>query len=157
MTDGYQVYHTIEKEMEGLTIAGCWVHCRRKFDEALKVIPEKGRRNTMGYLVMKRIQAVYREEGRLKGLSSEERCKQRQVVIKPLADALFAYLKLHEPKIQASGKMRDAFNYALNQEKYLKVLLTDGDVPLDNNASERAIRGFTIGRKNWQMIDTING
>ena len=60
MTDGYQVYHTIEKEMEGLTIAGCWVHCRRKFDEALKVIPEKGRRNTMGYLVMKRIQAVYR-------------------------------------------------------------------------------------------------
>ena len=44
-----------------------------------------------------------------------------------------------------------------NQEKYLKVFLTDGDVPLDNNASERAIRGFCIGKKNWQMIDTING
>ena len=157
VTDGYQVYHTIEKEMEELTIAGCWVHCRRKFDEALKVIPEKGRKSTMGYLVMKQIQAVYREEGKLKGLSSEERCKQRQVVIKPLVDALFAYLKLHEPEIQASGKMREAFNYALNQEKYLKVFLTDGDVPLDNNASERAIRGFTVGRKNWQMIDTING
>lgn len=28
---------------------------------------------------------------------------------------------------------------------------------MDNNASERAIRGFTIGRKNWQVIDTING
>ena len=45
----------------------------------------------------------------------------------------------------------------LNQEKYLRVFLTDGDVPMDNNASERAIRGFCVGKKNWQMIDTING
>ena len=37
------------------------------------------------------------------------------------------------------------------------VFLTDGDVPMDNNASERAIRGFCVGKKNWQMIDTING
>lgn len=35
--------------------------------------------------------------------------------------------------------------------------MTDGDVPIDNNASERAIRGFCIGKKNWQIIDTING
>ena len=49
------------------------------------------------------------------------------------------------------------YGYALNQEKYLRVFLTDGDVPIDNNASERAIRGFCIGKKNWQMIDTING
>lgn len=37
------------------------------------------------------------------------------------------------------------------------VFLSDGEVPVDNNASERAIRGFCIGLKNWQMIDTING
>lgn len=157
VTDGYQVYHTVEKELEDLTIAGCWVHGRRKFDEALKTIPEKGRKKTVGYLVMKQIQAIYREEGKLKELSSEERLHQRQVVIKPLVDALFVYLKLHEPEIQAKGKMRDAFNYILNQERYLRVFLSDGDVPMDNNASERAIRGFIIGRKNWQMIDTING
>ena len=36
-------------------------------------------------------------------------------------------------------------------------ILDDGDVPMDNNASERAIRGFCIGKKNWEMIDTING
>lgn len=40
---------------------------------------------------------------------------------------------------------------------YLRVFLEDGEVPIDNNASERAIRGFCIGKKNWQMIDTING
>ena len=39
----------------------------------------------------------------------------------------------------------------------LKVFLADGEVPMDNNASERAIRGFCIGKKNWEMIDTING
>lgn len=50
-----------------------------------------------------------------------------------------------------------AVDYARNQEKYLRVFLTDGDVPVDNNASERAIRGFCIGKKNWQMIDTIHG
>lgn len=36
-------------------------------------------------------------------------------------------------------------------------ILDDGDVPMDNNASERAIRGFCVGKKNWEMIDTING
>ena len=51
----------------------------------------------------------------------------------------------------------DAVSYALNQERYLRVFLEDGDVPIDNNASERAIRGFCVGKKNWQMIDTING
>ena len=49
------------------------------------------------------------------------------------------------------------FTYALNQERYLRVFLEDGDVPIDNNASKRAIRGFCIGKKNWEMIDTING
>ena len=102
VTDGYQVYHTLEKEKEDLLA-------------------------------------------------------QRQAIIQPLVEALFTYLKMHKQEVPQSGKLHEAFTYALNQEKYLKVFLTDGDVPLDNNASERAIRGFCIGKKNWQMIDTING
>ena len=43
------------------------------------------------------------------------------------------------------------------RKKYLRVFLEDGEVPMDNNASERAIRDFCIGKKNWEMIDTING
>lgn len=136
VTDGYQVYHTLEKEKEDLTIAGCWVHGRRKFEEALATIPAEGKKDSVAWLVMKQIQAIYREEGKLKDLPSQERLAQRQVVIRPLVDALFAYLK---------------------QEKYLRVFLNDGDVPMDNNASERAIRGFCIGKKNWEDIDTING
>ena len=108
------------------------------------------------FLIIKQIQAIYREEGKLKELSSKERLVQRQVVVKPLVDALFVYLKQHENEV-GTEKLREAFIYVLNQEKYLRVFLTDGDVPMDNNASERAIRGFCVGKKNWQMIDTING
>lgn len=155
VTDGYQVYHTLEKELEKLTIAGCWVHCRRRFDEALKLVPKSYQKESNAFLLMKQIQAIYREEGKLNDLSSDERLKQRQVVIKPLVDAFFTYLKTIN--VSKKDKFGDAIGYALNQEKYLRVFLTDGDVPIDNNASERAIRGFCIGKKNWQMIDTING
>ena len=105
---------------------------------------------------MKQIQAIYREENKLKNLEPEDRLKQRRVVIKPLVDALFVYLKNHESEA-GSNTLKKAFTYALNQEKYLRVFLEDGEVPMDNNASERAIRGFCIGKKNWEMIDTING
>ena len=155
VTDGYQVYHTLEKELEELTIAGCWVHCRRRFDEALKLIPKPYQKESNAFLLMKQIQAVYREEGKLNALSSAERLKQRQAVIKPLVDAFFAYL--NTINVSKKDKFGDAVSYALNQEKYLRVFLTDGDIPIDNNASERAIRGFCIGKKNWQMIDTIHG
>ena len=157
VTDGYQVYHTIEKERQDLCIAGCWVHARRKFDEALDVLPKEQQRKSNAFLVMSQIQAIYREEGKLKDLTSEERLEQRQLVIKPLVDALFVYLKQQEPTVPKSGQLRKAYTYILNQETYLRVFLEDGDVPMDNNASERAIRGFCIGKKNWQMIDTING
>lgn len=157
VTDGYQVYHTLEKELEELTIAGCWVHARRRFDEALATIPKETQKNSESFLIMKQIQAIYREEGKLKELSSEERLKQRQLIIKPLVDALFVYLKNTETNVPNKGKLRDAYRYILNQEKYLRVFLVDGDVPMDNNASERSIRSFCISKKNCQLIDTIHG
>ena len=157
VTDGYQVYHSLEKELEDLRVAGCWVHCRRKFNDALELIPKEHQKESILFLIMKQIQAISREEKKLSELSSEERLVQRQLVVKPLVDALFVYLKQNQNKISKSNKMHEAFTYALNQERYLRVFLEDGDVPMDNNASERAIRGFYIGKKNWEMIDTING
>ena len=55
------------------------------------------------------------------------------------------------------GKTLDGLNYCINQEKYLKVFLEDGEVPIDNSAAERSIRPFTIGRKNWEFMNTIRG
>ena len=157
VTDGYQVYHTLEKEKEDLKIAGCWVHCRRKFEEALEVIPKELRKQSVLDLLMNQIRAIYREEGKLSGFSADERVEKRQLVVKPLVDAFFAYVKQNSGRVPKSGKAREAFTYALNQEPYLRVFLENGNVPMDNNASERVIRGFCIGKKNWEMIDTVHG
>ena len=56
-----------------------------------------------------------------------------------------------------SKKTCDGLAYSLNQEKQLRMFLRDGEIPIDNSASERAIRHFTVGRKNWMMLNTPRG
>ena len=157
VTDGYQVYHTIEGEREDLKIAGCWSHARRRFDEAVKALPKAKQKDSRAYLALTMIQAIYREEKLLKDLPAEERMIRRQLSVKPLVEAYFVWVRENLPKVPQKSKTWEGFNYSLNQEKYLKVFLDDGEVPMDNNAAEQSIRGFCIGKKNWVMIDTIAG
>lgn len=157
VTDGYQVYHTIEGEREDLRIAGCWSHARRRFDEAVKALPKAKQKDSRAYLALTMIQAICREEKQLKDLPAEERKNRRQLSVKPLVEAYFTWVRENLPKVPQKSKTWEGFNYSLNQEKYLKVFLDDGEVPMDNNAAEQSIRGFCIGKKNWVMIDTIAG
>ena len=157
VTDGYQVYHTIEEEREDLRIAGCWSHARRRFDEAVKALPKQKQKDSRAYLALTMIQAIYREEKQLKDLPAGERKNRRQLRVKPLVEAYFTWVRENLPKVPQKSKTWEGFNYSLNQEKYLKVFLDDGEVPMDNNAAEQSIRGFCIGKKNWVMIDTIAG
>ena len=157
VTDGYQVYHTIEGEREDLLIAGCWSHARRRFDEAVKALPKQKQKDSRAYLALTMIQAIYREEKQLKDLPAGERKNRRQLSVRPLVEAYFTWVRENLPKVPSKSKTWEGFNYSLNQEKYLKVFLDDGEVPMDNNAAERSIRGFCIGKKNWVMIDTIAG
>lgn len=157
VTDGYQVYHTIESEREDLTIAGCWAHARRRFDEALKATSKDKQKSCTANKALKMIQAIYREEKKLADLSFEERLEHRQLTVKPLVEVYFAWTRKMEPNVLRGSKTYKGIQYSLNQEKYLKVFLEDGEVPMDNNAAEQSIRGFCIGKKNWVMIDTIAG
>ncbi len=157
VTDGYQVYHTIENEREDLKIAGCWSHARRRFDEAVKALPKTKRKDSLAYLALSMIQAIYREEKQLRELSAQERQDRRQQSVRPLVEAYFAWVRESLPKVPQKSKTWEGFSYSLNQEKYLKVFLDDGEVPMDNNAAEQSIRGFCIGKKNWVMIDTVAG
>ena len=157
VTDGYQVYHTIEGEREDLKIAGCWSHARRRFDEAVKALPKAKQKDSRAYLALTMIQAIYREEKLLKDLPARERMIRRQLSVRPLVEAYFVWVRETLPKVPQKSKTWEGFNYSLNQEKYLKVFLDDGEVPMDNNAAEQSIRGFCIGKKNWVMIDTIAG
>ena len=109
VTDGYQVHHTLEKEKEDLRIAGCWVHCRRKFHEALEVMPKELRKQSVLHLIMNQIQAIYRGGRQTTGLSTEERLTQRQLVVKPLVDALFAYLKQNAERVPKVENKRSLY------------------------------------------------
>ncbi len=157
VTDGYQVYHTIEGEREDLRIAGCWSHARRRFDEAVKALPKQKQKDSRAYLALTMIQAIYQEEKQLKDLPAVERKNRRQLRVKPMVEAYFTWVRENLPKVPPKSKTWEGFHYSLNQEKYLKVFLDDGEVPMDNNAAEQSIRGFCIGKKNWVMIDTIAG
>lgn len=157
VTDGYQVYHMLEQEREDLRIAGCWSHARRRFDEAVKALPKAKQKDSRAYLALTMIQAIYREEKQLKELPAEERRTRRQLSVRPLVEAYFTWVKETISRVPQKSKTWEGFNYSINQEKYLKVFLEDGEVPMDNNAAEQSIRSFCIGKKNWVMIDTIAG
>jgi hypothetical protein len=92
-------------------------------------------------------------------LPPEEHLRKRQEKIKPLVDEFFAWVKDKSAaeSTDKSSETGKSLQYALNQEKYLRVFLEDAQVPLDNNAAEIAIRPFTVGRKNWVLIDTPRG
>lgn len=157
VTDGYQVYHTLERVREDLKIAGCWSHARRRFANVVKTLGKDKSKGTLAYDALKQIAAIYKIEGMLNDLSAEERKQQRQLMVKPLVDAFFAWVKEHQSDILPKSETGKGFTYCLNQEKYLRVFLDNGNVPADNNAAEGAIRGFCIGKANWHLIDTIDG
>ena len=162
MTDGLSQYHKIARELEGLTNANCFTHARRDYADAVKAIGKgnaEAIRSSIGYKALTRIGAIYKLEGALKALSPEERLKERQTSIKPLVEEYFAWVKqvLADKTALPKGKAAQGLQYSINQEEYLKVFLTDGEVPIDNSASERALRNFTVGRKNWVTINTVRG
>ncbi len=162
VTDGLEQYHKTARDLEGIINANCWAHARRDYADAIKAIGkgnEKLIRQSIAYQALVRIGAIYDLENSLKELSPQERLKQRQTSIKPLVEEYFAWVKkcLSNKVLPPKGKTASGLQYSVNQEEYLKVFLTDGEVPIDDSASERALRNFTIGRKNWMTINTIRG
>ena len=63
----------------------------------------------------------------------------------------------YDTTVPPKGKTAEGLKYSVNQEEYLKVFLTDGNVPIDNSASERSIRTFCVGKKNWMFHDSVKG
>ena len=159
--DGYSAYRKLDRENEKIRFAGCWAHARRRFAEALKAVPKAAKesaKDTVAYEALKKIGSIYHLDNLLSGLEAEERQRQRQMTVKPQVEAFFAWAK----EIQANGKLAkgktlEGISYCISQEEALKVFLSDGDVPLDNNATEGALRSFCLHKHAWKLIDSIDG
>ena len=158
VTDGLSQYHLIEKNLDGLINANCWAHCRRSFSDAVKAMKDRElAKQSIAYQALVRISAIYKLDESLKTLTPEERLRERQENVKPLVEEYFTWVKKVLSEQLPKGETAKGLKYSINQEKQLKVFLTDGEVPIDNSASERSIRTFCIGKKNWVLIDSIRG
>ena len=162
ISDGYQPYHTFSEE-QSLTSAGCWTHCRRRFVNAIKAaqkdLPEEALKNSIAYQALARISAIYKLDESWKERTSEYRLEHRKRILKPLVDEYFDWIKeqVKTCSVLPKSETGEGLSYSINQEKYLRAFLDNGDIPIDNSACERAIRPFCVGRKNWNVIDTVEG
>lgn len=157
--DGFSGYKKMDRLVENVSVAYCWAHARRDFADAVKAYGEKqpGVQDTLAYRALEKIARIYLLDEKFKKLPPEERKKRRQSTIKPRVDAFFTWVNERRNDVPQKGKTGEGFTYCLNSEKYLRAFLDNGLIPIDNSACERAIRPFAVGRKNWQLIDTVNG
>lgn len=161
VSDGYASYHTLDKKHNDLQVAGCWVHCKRKYAEIVKTI-KKGASLSPAQQIAKeateRIAVIFHTDNLCKGKSYEEILDNRQQSVKPLVDAFFAWVKdILDNKVISSTDLKRALTYSVNQEKYLRVFLESPIVPMDNNDAERSIKKFCVGKHNWHIIDSKKG
>lgn len=157
VTDGYQVYHKLEKEREDLKVAGCWIHARRPFADFIKSVGLTAAKGSIAQEAYDMITEMLRIDNTFDDLPVSDRKKQRQLVLSEKVDAYFAWTKQKYTQVTQNGSIGKALAYNINQEKHLRVFLSDGNIPMDNNYAEQAIRPFTLGRKNFVLIESSNG
>ena len=153
--DGYSAYDLVPQ----VTLAGCWAHARRYYEEAIQTLLPEDRKQGRSPAFVGRdyCNQLFAVEVQLKDVTPEERHEQRQVLSTPILEAYHAWLVKQGPTILPKSKLGKAVGYSLNQWGKLKNFLLDGRIELDNNRVERAIRPFALGRKNWYFCNTPAG
>ena len=135
----------------GIVEVACWAHARRKFVEAEKTCPQ------LAHEAVARIKQLYAVEHEAKALDMPARAALRQQKATPLLDAFNEWLDREKRRALPRTPIADAINYSINQWDALVVYVRDGDLAIDNNAAERAIKPFAIGRKNWMFFGSDRG
>ena len=132
---------------------GCWAHARRGLFECV----EAG--DARAAVALDFIQRVYavEAEASVEGLNPEQRCKRREERSRPLLDSLRAWLIQQHGQAPPKSPFGRAVGYCIRQWEALLRFLTDGRLPIDNTACERALRPIAIGRKNYLFAGSETG
>lgn len=156
LTDGYSAYESFFAETN-ITLMACWAHVRRKFYELQEA-------NEDAPKILNRINRLYKFERQAAEQASnekwsleklyEERGKMRQEKSAELVDKIEEQVMALTlaGKYTPANPMSKALSYTEKLFDRLKVFLTDGELPIDNNAAERAIKPVVIGRKNYLFV-----
>ena len=152
--DGYQGYHKLRPDIR---VVGCWAHARRKFDEAVKSLPQKEQAGCAALEGQAFCTKLFSIEKDIQGLPFEEKRKQRQNRTKPVLDALFSWAQEKQKVTPPKSALGKALHYLKEQWPYLVRYLEDGRLEMSNNRAERSIKPFVMGRKNWLFANTPAG
>jgi len=150
-TDGFSGYN----RLSDITRCGCWAHLRRYMFEAIPKKKGSCSEKSEAYTGYSYCNQLFQIEKELKDLEPEERQKKRLELERPVLDAFWKWVN----GINALGgsKLAKAINYAQNQKSYMENYLLDGRCSISNNAAERAVKSYVMGRKNFLFHDTVKG
>ena len=146
--DGYQGYGGLSPE---IVQVGCWAHARRKFHEAKESSPDEAN------IALQLIGKLYAIEREARDLAPEDRAARRRAEAAPVLDAFAARLDAWQQDALPKSPLGVAVGYGRAQWETLVRYVDDGDLEIDNNTVERAIRGVAVGRKNWLFAGSYEG
>jgi transposase len=150
--DAYGGYDAFFKDPErGLIEVGCWAHARRYFHKALD--SDQARMGPALLLIAQ----LYRVEKQARRLTPEDRLELRQLRSRPILDKLHQYLLEIQLEVLPKSPEGRAVRYALKNWKALTRYSDDGSLEIDNNGTERTIRGVAVGRANWMFFGSDIG
>lgn len=153
-TDGFSGYNKL-KDKDQILSVGCFAHARRKFFEITKISKKTGAAH-MGLNFIDNLYKIEREIKKL-DLNYKEIYNYRQKKSKPILDKFKIWLDKTVTRVPPKLLLSKAINYTLNHWKSLTNYCLDGMLDIDNNAVERIIKPFTIGRKNWLFQGNTKG
>jgi transposase len=151
-TDGYTVYDALEG-LAKLTLANCMAHARREFFEAKANDPQKAE------IALTFIQKLYKIEKKAQedNLTIQQIKQLRQEKCPPILKEFKEWLEEQQLKTTPKSPIGKAIGYTLNRWAKLTVYSTDGNISIDNNLIENAIRPLALGRKNYLFVGSDEG
>jgi transposase len=160
---GYNPLFKVDRDPAPLRQALCWAHSRRKFF-VLADIAANAKRGSKAAPIspialeaIKRIDALFDIEREINGVTAEQRLERRRKDSQPLAEELHDWLQTERAKLSRSSPVAEAIDYMLKRWDGFTSFLDDGRICLTNNAAERALRGFALGRKSWLFAGSDRG
>jgi transposase len=136
----------------------CWAHCRRDFNDALQALPKNARTaDQLAAQFIALIGQLYAVEAkaRERELDATALLAQRQLHSVPVLQRIEALLLANIHVVLPGSLLGKALHYMSSQWSKLKLYVTSGAYPIDNNACENSISPFVIGRRNWLFADTV--
>jgi transposase len=160
---GYNELYDPSRPQGPITAALCWAHARRQFFELADIAANARRGKNAAAIspialeAVKRIDALFDIERGINGQNAEERLRVRREQSAPLLAALEAWLRDQRSRLSRSSSVAAPIDYMLRRWDRFTRFIEDGRVCLTNNAAERALRGFALGRKSWLFAGSERG